>query len=148
MAEITHQKLHLAKEQLDVALDLFMNGRSHVSALVLASNAEDILAKILSARGIKASGEQSQCVVTTVDDYLRRQGLSWHKVIADKQQTQIAARNATADSGAVVSGDLEDAALWMLVRAYDNYKRLGLQASEKVRAFDQWLRQGLESRAA
>jgi hypothetical protein len=147
MTEQTHQKLHLAKEELDVALELFMTGRSHICALVLGGTAEDVFAKILVARGVKPSIEQQQCVIVPVEDYLRANSSSWHRFIGQKNEIHQAARNAGADAGATLAGDLEDAALWMLVRAYDNYKRLGLQPTPKVQEFDRWLKEGLAARA-
>ena len=34
--------------------------------------------------------------------------------------------------------DIEDAALWMLVRACDNYRRLNLSPTDQMNAFDDW----------
>ena len=46
MAEQTYERIELAKEHLDLALDLFLSKRSMVSALTLAGAAEEILGRV------------------------------------------------------------------------------------------------------
>jgi hypothetical protein len=147
MSEQTHQRLHLAKEELDVALELFIAGRSYVSALIIAGAAEDVLSKILSARGVKPAIEQQHSVISPVETFLRGRSTVWKDFVAEKARTHAAALNVQERGQATLSADLEDAALWMLVRAYDNYKRLGLQATPKVAEFDRWLSSNLGGRA-
>ena len=43
-----------------------------------------------------------------------------------------------AQSDTEVVADLEDEALWMLVRACDNHKRLDLEATPRMAEFDDW----------
>jgi hypothetical protein len=49
MAKQSYQRIDLATEQLDVALELFLSRRSFVSALTLAGAAEEILGKALGS---------------------------------------------------------------------------------------------------
>jgi len=48
MPQYTFDRLQLAVEQLDVAIELFRSGRSDVAALTLAGAAEEILGKMLT----------------------------------------------------------------------------------------------------
>ena len=51
MSERTYNRLSLAQEQLDVALSLFLEGRSHASAITLAGAAEEVIGKELTRQG-------------------------------------------------------------------------------------------------
>lgn len=59
MGEDTHNKVNLAIEQLEIALSLFLEGRSYVSALTLAGAAEEILGKAVKIEGIENSLQES-----------------------------------------------------------------------------------------
>jgi hypothetical protein len=47
MAEHTYRRIDLAKEQLEVALSLFLDQRSYAAAITLAGAAEEVLGKEL-----------------------------------------------------------------------------------------------------
>jgi hypothetical protein len=50
-----------------------------------------------------------------------------------------AAKHMGAQTDTEIVADLEDVALWMLVRACDNHKRLDLDATVRMAEFDNWL---------
>lgn len=138
MAEQTHQRIALAQEQLDVALELFLLKRSMVSALTLAGAAEEILGKALQHRGKKTTLEYEHSVIEPVEKFLRRQPFLWKDFIDEKNRVRNAAKHMGAQSDTQVVADLEDEALWMLVRACDNHKRLDLEATPRMAEFDDW----------
>jgi hypothetical protein len=137
MAEKTYERLTLAKEQLDVALSLFLDHQSYASAITLAGAAEEIFGEALSLRG-----EQN------VLDWSFANTISFHKtfhVMKPEKKEYIdkenLARNALKhlqeDKGPTITVDIEKAACWMLVRTLENAKRLGLEISRNL-DFDNW----------
>ncbi len=112
MALATHRQLDLAVEQLQIALDLFLDGTSHVSSLTLAGAAEEILGKEadLSGKG-----------------NLLREELEMANHLAKHLNDQ-----------KTLAADLEEAACWMLVRALANRRLLELPELSREREFDDW----------
>jgi hypothetical protein len=51
MAEATYERLSLEKEQVDTALDLFLDHRNYASAITLAAAAEEIFGCSHTAKG-------------------------------------------------------------------------------------------------
>jgi hypothetical protein len=137
VSEQTHQRIELAQEQLDVALDLFLSKRSFVSALTLAGAAEEILGKALKFRGKKTALEYEHSVVAPVEEFLRRRSFALKDLINEKNRVRNAAKHMEVSEAEVVA-DLEDEALWMLVRACENYKRLDFQSTPRMQEFDDW----------
>ncbi len=138
MVEQTHNRVELAQEQLDVALELFLSKRSPVSVLTLAGAAEEILGKALKFRGKKTTLEYEHTVNAPVETFLRRQPFLWRDFIDEKNRVRNAAKHMGQETEAQVVADLEDEALWMLVRACDNYNRLELQPTQRMKEFDDW----------
>ena len=138
MPEHTHERIALAQEQLDVALELFLSKRSMVSALTLAGAAEEILGKALRHLGKKTTLKYEHSVIEPVERFLRRQPFLWKDFIEEKNRVRNAAKHMREPSDTHVIADLEDEALWMLVRACDNYKRLDLEATPRMAEFDDW----------
>lgn len=138
MAEQAYQRIKLAEEQLDVALELFLSRRSLVSALTLAGAAEEILGQALKFRGKRTTLEFEHSAIEQVETFLRRQPFLWKDFINEKSRVRNAAKHMREQSEAEVIADLEDEALWMLVRACDNHKRLDLEATPRIAEFDNW----------
>jgi hypothetical protein len=138
MPEQTYQRIDLAKEQLDVGLELFLSQRSVVSALTLAGAAEEILGKTLSLRGEETTLECSYNRVAPVRELLQRGQYNWRDFIDEKNRVRNAAKHIGKASELSVVADLEDEALWMLVRAYDNYLRLDLNPTPRMEEFEDW----------
>ncbi|MFM9882749.1 MAG: hypothetical protein ACKVQT_06945 [Burkholderiales bacterium] len=143
MPQQTHQRLHLACEQLDVAVELFLAGRSATAVLILARAAEAMLAKVLVARGATASIDDDHCTVATVQDFIVRNGSAWHAFISEKNRSQLESDIASGPSAAMLTADLDDASLWMLVRACDNYQRLALRPTARLREFERWFKESM-----
>lgn len=134
----THQRIALAQEQLDVALELFLSKRSMVSALTLAGAAEEIFGKALQHRGKKTTLEHEHSVIEPVESFLRRQPFLWKNFIDEKNRVRNAAKHMKVQSDTLVVADLEEEALWMLVRACDNHERLDLEATPRIAEFNNW----------
>lgn len=141
----THQRLHLACEQLDVAVELFLAGRSATAVLILARAAEDMLAKVLVARGDTASIDDDHCAVAIVQDFIVRNGSAWHAFISEKNRSHLESQDSIGQSPAMLTADLDDAGLWMLVRACDNYQRLALRPTARLREFERWFKESMVS---
>lgn len=138
MTEQTHSRVELATEQLDVALELFLSKRSPVSALTLAGAAEEILGKALQFLGKNTTLEYEHTINAQVETFLRRQPFLWKDFINEKNRVRNAAKHMAQESETQVIANLEDEALWMLVRACDNHNRLGLQGTQRMQEFDNW----------
>jgi hypothetical protein len=134
----TLELIELAQEQLDVALGLFLSKRSFVSALTLAGAAEEIFGKALKFRGKKTALEYEYSVSAPVEEFLRRRSFTLKDLIDEKNRVRNAAKHMRDGSEAEVVADLEDEALWMLVRACENHKRLDFQSTPRMREFDDW----------
>jgi hypothetical protein len=135
---LTHQRIDLAVEQLDVALELFLSKRSFVSALTLAGAAEEILGKNISHRGKETSLEHEYSLIAPVQELLRRQEYKRADFFREKNRVRNAAKHMDKAMEPDVVADLEDEALWMIVRAYENYRRLGLDPTPRMKEFDDW----------
>jgi hypothetical protein len=148
MADQRYNRVDLAIELLDVALSLFLKGKSFVSALTLAGAAAEILAKALSDRGEQNYLDWKYETFEPVHTILDGAPLSKEDFIRDENRALIAVRSASKPS---VTLDLEDAALWMIVRACFDSDRLGLPHTATRRKFDNWFDEhviGVESENA
>ena len=128
----------MAVEQLDVALELFLSRRSFVSALTLAGAAEEILGKALAQSNRKNTLESEYTFIEPVNTLLRRRQYNWRAFVDEKNRVRNAAKHMQDSSQSSVVADIEDEALWMLVRACDNYRRLELAPSGRMQQFDEW----------
>lgn len=139
MADTLHNKIDLAVEQLEVALDLFLSGKSYVSALTLAGAAEEILGKALKVEGIENSLQEQYRLY-------HREGLAWINTPQTWSGFTTQGKNKVRNSVKHLSGeddfsfyaDIQDEAVWMLVRATANFQRLGFSPTELMHDFDGW----------
>jgi hypothetical protein len=134
----TYNRVDLAAEQLDMALSLFLDKQSFVSALTLAGAAEEILGKALSHKGEQNSLKWKYRAIEPFHVMLHRKPLSETDFIRDENRSRNAAKHMASGSELSITVDLEDAALWMIVRACDNSDRLGLPRTERMLEFKNW----------
>lgn len=125
-------------EQLDVALSLFLQKQSFVSALTLAGAAEEIFGKALSHSGEQNSLDWKYERIKPALTMLHRKPLLAKDFIEAENHARNAAKHIGSSSGHTVTVDLEDAAIWMIVRACDNSGRLGLPRSANMLEFEHW----------
>lgn len=137
MSEHTYDRLTLALEQLNVALSLFLEGRSHASAITLAGAAEEVFGKELSRRGKQPVLDWEFGEKADMHRLLHGNELERKKFIEEKNFVRNVLKHFNDNEPAKIVMDLEDAAFWMLVRACENAHRLGL-GIERFREFDDW----------
>ncbi len=138
MTEQPHNRIDLAVEQLDVALCLFLEKNSYVSALTLAGAAEEIFGKALSHQKKQTVLQYKYEVVEPVHKLLYRKPLPWTEYIADENRARNAAKHMATPNDSLLIIDLEGAALWMLVRACHNFDRLDLPRTARMIEFENW----------
>jgi hypothetical protein len=136
--EQTYSKVDLAVEQLGVALRLFLDEKGYASALTLAGAAEEILGKALEHRGRTNSMQWQYEAEAEVFRLLHGRPMKWSEFADERNQARNALKHMRAADEATLTADLEEAAVWMLVRACDNYNRLGLEPTDDMRRFDSW----------
>ena len=112
MADQTYNRIKFATKQLDLALWFFLERQNFSSALKHARAAEETFRKALSSQ----------------EDFVR-----------DENSAQLPVPRMVSASGPFVTlDDLEYAAIWAIVRACDNYNRLGLPRTARMLEFDSW----------
>lgn len=136
--EKDHNRIDLAIEQLEIALKLFLKKKSFVSSLTLAGASEEIFGKQLSFQSIATTLDSEFSTIKPVRDLLDKKELVWKNFIQEKNRVRNAAKHMRDETQETVYADIEDEALWMIVRACDNYNRLGLTPTSTMIYFDDW----------
>src|SRR3954447_14293391 len=123
MATPPYSSIQLAVEQLNTAITLFLERGSFVSALTLAGAAEELLGKTLS------NADQENSVEWHYEMAGRTRGLLDDVAVSKRDFITLENRARDAAKHHRPGGlhlDIEDEALWMIVRACDNAGRLDL----------------------
>ncbi len=137
MAEHTYSRINLAKEQLEVALALFLDHQRFASAITLAGAAEEIFGKELIRRGNQSALEWKLDHMRVSHEILYRKKLQPKVFVADENRIRNALKHFGENDTPTFSANLEDAACWMLVRACENSKRLEIEIA-RFSDFDNW----------
>jgi hypothetical protein len=137
MTEETHDRLTLAKEQLDTALDLFLDQKKYSSAITLAGAAEEILGHALTNRGSKSALDSSYQSIAEFHRMIHGTELNKKTFVSKENCARDALKHLQKDKGPTITIDLEEAACWMLVRAIQNGRELGFEF-ERYQDFDNW----------
>ena len=134
MNKVQKTRIDLAVEQLDVALELFLDKRSYVSALTLAGAAEEILGKALNlqSRSNALSRWHGQ-----VDEVW---GVPWKEYVQKTNKARNAAKHLFSNKELMVDFNPADEAVWMLLRACENYELLLLdyEKTDRMWEFEEW----------
>ena len=138
MPHATHRRVNLAVEQLDVALELFLEKRSYVSALTLAGAAEEILGTAAVLAGEKPILRHHYDTLAPYHQLLHREPLEWKDYANMENFSRNVSKHMDSGTEDHVEFDTEISALRMLVRACANYDSLGLPRTERMCAFDNW----------
>lgn len=138
MPFLTHDRIELAIEQLECALHIFLKCQSYVSTLTLAGAAEEVLGKALSHQGKETTLQVAHRIPDLIHRTFHGKPLSWSDFAEQENFVRNAVKHMRKSSDAAIEVDLELAAIWMLVRACDNYQRLGLAPSDQMNAFNDW----------
>lgn len=137
MPTMTYRRLDLAQEQLEVALDLFLEKKSLVAAITLAGAAEEVLGKELQLRGKTPALEWKFEETRIGHNALHRTELDRKVFVKAENRIRNALKHFDATDGPAISVDIEEAACWMLVRACENASRLNLIVRRRDE-FDAW----------
>ena len=128
----THSKLEAAKRQLDRAIKLFFDEADYYSAITLAGASEEILGKMLEARGETHALTSISSTITEI--------LSANDVPTLTNRELIRQLNDVRDwlkhyrDGKDLDFDAKEAALQLIDRAVSNYFQLtGGESNEMVR---------------
>lgn len=139
MAEKIHYKVDLAIEQLEIALYLFLEGKSHVSALTLSGAAEEILGMALKIKDKENSLQVSYRIYSHPQLQWVNHPKTWAEFTTkEKNKIRNAVKHLSDANDLTFQADIEDETLWMLVRATDNYNRLGFSPTKNMYKFDNW----------
>ena len=139
MEQITHNKVNLAIEQLEVSLSLFLAGKSYVSALTLAGAAEEILGMAAKIKNIENSLQESYRIYCTPELAWINPSKTWKEfTTTGKNKVKNAVKHVSDVHDLTFQANIQDEALWMLVRATDNYNRLGFKPTNLMHEFDGW----------
>ncbi|MBX9610069.1 MAG: hypothetical protein K2X51_00400 [Burkholderiales bacterium] len=137
MAEETYTRLALAKSQLDTAAELFLDQKNYASAITLAGAAEEIFGRMLTIGGGKPALEDLYESMTACHAMLHGAGLNKKKYVVMENCARDALKHLQHDKGPTITVDLEEAACWMLVRAFENGRKLSIEF-ERFPDFDNW----------
>jgi hypothetical protein len=138
VSEATHRRIDLAIEQLDTALELFLSGRSFASALTIAGAAEEILGKALSLTDRQHVLDYRYESLNAMHLELHGTPIQKEQFFKDENRARNAAKHMRSLAEDTITVDLQEAAVWMLVRACANYDALEYPRTDRMRQFDDW----------
>ncbi|WP_341313518.1 hypothetical protein WN982_19385 [Paraburkholderia sp. IMGN_8] len=137
MTSQTCNRIDLAHEQLEMALDAFLERHRFASAITLASAAERVLGQALRHAGKQPGVDWKFDAADLVHTKLHGRRLD-RKTFNDAENCVAnALRHFDRTNAPAFEADLEEAACWMLVRACENAHRLGLTV-QGFDAFNDW----------
>jgi hypothetical protein len=137
MEKNEHDRLDLATEQLEVAVELFLSKRSFVSALTLAGAAEEVLGKALNHKGQK-NWRQKEFDLVALPERASGRQYDWKKFIEETNKTRNAAKHFRHSQESIIASDTENDSLQMIVRAILNYRDLDLPRKTFIQTFHTW----------
>jgi hypothetical protein len=137
MPEETHNRIDLAVEQIECAIELFLSERSDVGALTLAGASEEILGQAVGLAGGQSALQRSYEFAALTHQALHRAQLNW-KVFADGENCARNAAKHLRQDEETVTADIRRAAQWMIVRACANHAQLDLPRTDRMAEFDNW----------
>lgn len=137
VADVTYNRLVLAKEQLDTALALFLDQKNYSSAITLAGAAEEIFGRAITIGGGKSALDSSYESIAEFHTMLHGTGLNKTSYVSKENLARDALKHLQNDKGPTITIDLEKAACWMLVRAIQNGRKLDFEF-KRLQDFDGW----------
>ena len=138
MTDQAYDIIDLATQELDAAISLFLARQSFAFVRTLARAAEEILSKALLHRGEQDFVERKREALEPLHTFLHRRSLSRAEFIREENHAFIAVTRTESASEPSDTFDLEEAALWIIVRACHNYDLLGLPLTSNMRKFKDW----------
>ena len=137
MTSQTCHRIDLARAQLEMALDTFLERHRFASAITLASAAERVLGQALRHAGKPAVLNRKFEATDLVHTALYGESLEKGTFTDAENRVSNALRHFDKTDAPDFEADLEEAASWMLIRACENAHRLGLTV-KGFDAFNEW----------
>jgi hypothetical protein len=137
MTSQTCHRIDLAREQLEMALDAFLERHRFASAITLASAAERVMGQALRQAGKRAVLDWKFEATDLVHTDLHGKAPGKGGFTDAENRVSNALRHFDKTSAPDFEADLEETACWMLVRACENAHRLGLTV-QGFDAFNDW----------
>lgn len=135
--EQTYSRLILAKEQLEVAIFLFLDEESYAAALTLAGAVEQVIGDELKRRGQPHALDWKYDRVSEIYRRLHGEDLPRNKFISDENYVRDALKHFDRNDEPIITCDLQYVSLWMLVRACENAKKIGIEVA-RYDEFNNW----------
>lgn len=137
MAEKIYRRSDLALQQLNTALDLFLDHQNYPAAITLAGASEEMFGKSLQGEKKESALDQSFRDQSEIFSIAMLSKLDRKDFVAEKNKARNAMKHLQKDQGPTIALDLQEAACWMLVRAIQNARDLGLSV-KRYSDFDNW----------
>ena len=132
-------KLEIAKEMLDAAIDEYLDHQRHFAAYNLAAIAEELLGKFVRLNGGKDALSQSVESVKLVNKALKGDELSdkeWKKEIS-KLKNSI--KHIDSGNDRHINTNISDEVKWKINDAVKNFDTLNLDTTQNIeRYFKRW----------
>lgn len=138
MMKKRYQKVDLAEEQLVTAVQLFLDGKSMVSAFTLAGVAEELFGQEVCHQGRENAIAQLFDKQKDFLEALYKKPVDIRAYRDELNYLKNTTKHFRDPNESYVDADLEDAALWMIVRAYMNRSQLDLPESSLEARFKDW----------
>lgn len=128
----------MATEQLRTAVRLFLDGTSIVSALTLAGAAEEMLGQEAKRRKGTNAIEERYDLERKFLEVLYRRPIEQKKHRDELNYPRNAVKHFREANESNVFVDLDEAVIWMIVRAFANHKLLELPVLDVEMEFQDW----------
>ena len=138
MAEETYEKLDIACQQLNTAIDLFFEDANHFSVITLTGAAEEILGRYMELIGKQSSLDGIVKGTALVHKHLYGEELPHKEFKFRANMARNSIKHLDSDEDLNVMFDSKEEMINMLVRATDNYFGMEIPESDQVRKFNEW----------
>jgi len=132
-------KLDIAKEMLDAAIDEYLDHQRYFAAYNLAAVSEEILGKFVRLNGGKDALTKSVENVKIVNSALKGGDLpdkKWKKIIRDKKNS---IKHMDSENDRYIESNISDEVRWMINDAVKNFDALNLKTTQNIeRYFKRW----------
>ena len=138
MTEAVYQKLDIARQQFDTAIQLFFEGADYFSFVTLAGAAEEIFGQELEFRGLTSSIRNMSEIGAKVSAYLDDPAATAKEIRDRANHARNHLKHHSPEKGATVTVDIRQEAIDMLSRAFDNATMLDAAWSDQMFKFNEW----------
>jgi hypothetical protein len=138
MAEAVYQKVDIARQQLDTAIRLFLEGTDYFSVVTLAGAAEEILGQELEFRGLTSSIRNMSEIGAQVSAYLDNPPATAKEIRDRANHARNNLKHHSPPQEATLTIDIRQEAIDMLSRAFDNATMLDASWSDQMFKFNEW----------